>query len=338
MGVGMWRRVLVCGLFLAGAARAAETPNRIEIVTSEPAFAVGAALAHAFAQAKPFAEPSAEASSGALDAFCSGVGTHSPDIAISEHALTDGESKACRAAGVTPIEVNLGYFGLAILRKPGAPSMPLTSRMLFLAVAKDIPAGPGQELVANAAGAWNEVDPKLPKLPITIFGPPAGSIGAQSIGPLLVAQGARTFTSLKALEQRDPDGFKTFADGVRSDRAYQARRHSEAPETLLEANPGALVITDLTSISTGAKDVWVAAINGVMPASTTLANGSYPYAQPVRFYLKREHLGITPGLREFLSEALSSAALGEHGYLRPLGLVPRPNGSPGADSILARVR
>ncbi len=333
----MWRWALMSVLLLAGTARAAGTTDRIEIVTSEPAFAVGAALAHGFAKAKPFAEPRAEASDDALGEFCLGVDTASPDVAISQRALTGEERKACRAAGVTPIEVSLGYFGLAVLRKPGAPSIPLTSRMLFLAVAKDIPAGPQQELVANAATAWNEVDPKLPKLPITIFGPPAGSIGAQSIGPLLVAQGARTFKSLKALEARDPGGFKTFADGVRSDRAYQPRRHGEAPEVLLKANPSALVITDLTTISMGQSGVSLAAINGVTPASATLANGSYPYAQPVHLYLKQEHLGITPGLREFLGEALGAAALGEHGYLRPLGLVPRPVGSPSADSILARV-
>lgn len=333
----MWRWALMCVLVAAGAARAAEPIDRIEIVTSEPAFAVGAALAQGFARGRPFAEPRAEASGDALAAFCSGVGTGSPDIAISERGLTDAEAKACRAAGVTPLEATLGYFGLAVLRKAGAPAIPLTSRMLFLAVAKDIPAGPDQQLIANGTRAWSELDPRLPKLPITIFGPPPDSAGALSVGPLLVAQGARTFTSLKALERRDPDGFSAFAGGVRSDPAYQPRRHGEAPETLLQAHPDALVIADLTALGSGAKDVSVAAVNGVMPQSATLANGSYPYAQAVHLYLKQEHIGITPGLREFLGEALGAAALGEHGYLLQLGLMPRPAGGASADQVLARV-
>ena len=331
----MWRSALICVLMFAGPASAADITDRIEIVTSESAFAVGASLAHEFAKARPFAAPSAQASDAALDAFCAGVDTGSPDIAISEQSFTRAESKACRAAGVTSIEVSLGYFGLAVLRNPNSPSIPLTSRMLFLAVAKDVPAGPGQELVANGIQAWNEVDPKLPNLPIKIFGPPAGSLGAQSIGPLLVAQGARTFASLKALEQRDPNGFKVFEDDVRSDRAYQPSRGLD-PEALLGANPDALVISDLASAIAAGKGVSIAQVNGVLPQTTTLANASYPYAETVRLYLKREHLGVTPGLREFLDEALGPAALGDHGYLRALGLMPRPPGSPSSNAILAQ--
>ena len=339
MGMSMWRAILLCALVFAGAAEAAdESQDRIEIVTSGPTFALGAALAHGFAGARPFAEPVAEASDDALGKFCAGVGTAYPDIAISEHPLSAEERNACRAAGVTPVEVSLGYFGLAILRKPGAASLPLTARTIFLAIAKDIPKGPEQQLVANAAAAWNQVDPKLPDLPIAIFGPPPGSGGAQSVGPLLVAQGARTFTALKALEQKDPDSFKAFADGVRSDSVYQPRQHSDYLQTLLRANPSALVVTDLSSINGGVAGLSVMAVNGVVPQTTTLANGSYPYAQEVRLFVKREHLAITPGLRQFLDEALGPAALGEHGYLRPLGLVPRPANGANADSVLARPR
>ncbi|MFZ1988855.1 MAG: substrate-binding domain-containing protein [Alphaproteobacteria bacterium] len=334
----MWRAILLA-LVLATAARAADgASDRIDIVTTGPTFALGAALAHGFAQAKPFAEPVAEASEDALKRFCAGVGTAYPDLALSERSLSPDERKACRAAGVTPIEVTLGYFGLAILRKPGAAALPLTSRTVFLAIAKDIPSGPDQQLVANASSAWNEVDPKLPKLPISIFGPPAGSEGAQSVGPLLVAQGARTFPALKALEMRAPDEFKNFAEGVRSDSVYKPRRHGDDLRALLQTNPDALVIADLSSTNDGTAGLSVAAVNGVTPQGASLANGSYPYAQQIRLFVKREHLGITPGLRQFLDEALGGEAIGEHGYLRPLGLVPRPPGGPNADSILSRAR
>jgi len=334
----MWRAILFA-LVLATAARAADgASDRIAIVTTGPTFALGAALAHSFAETKLFAGPVAEASEDALRKFCEGVGTAYPDLALSERPLSADERKACRAAGVTPIEVTLGYFGLAILRKPGGAALPLTSRTIFLAVAKDIPSGPDQQLVANASSAWSDVDPKLPKLPISIFGPPAGSEGAQSVGPLLVAQGARTFPALKALEKRAPDEFKDFADGVRSDSAYKPRRHGDDLQALLQANPNALVIADLSGIADGTGGLAVAAVNGVMPQGASLANGSYPYVQEIRLFVKREHLALTPGLRQFLGQALSAAAVGEHGYLRPLGLVPRPPGSPNADSILSRVR
>src|SRR5262249_37792368 len=131
---------------------------------------------------------------------------------------------------------------------------------------------------------------------------------------------------------------RIFAEGVRSDSVYVPRQHEDDVQSLALANPDALIITDLSVVATGSEGLSVATIDGVAPQGATIATGSYPYAQEIRLYLKREHLVVVPGLRQFLSEALGAAALGEHGYLRPLGLVPRQPSSPTADVILSRAR
>ena len=40
--------------------------------------------------------------------------------------------------------------------------------------------------------------------------------------------------------------------------------------------------------------------------------------------MKKAHIGVTPGLQEFLIEFTSEAAVGQGGYLQDRGLVPLP--------------
>ena len=49
-------------------------------------------------------------------------------------------------------------------------------------------------------------------------------------------------------------------------------------------------------------------------------------------YVKKAHIGVIPGIREFMAEYVSDKALGEEGYLSERGLVALPK----AD--LAKVR
>jgi len=54
----------------------------------------------------------------------------------------------------------------------------------------------------------------------------------------------------------------------------------------------------------------------------TIASYSYPGARPLYIYVKREHLDVVPGLREYFREFVSDKADGIDGYLYPAGLVP----------------
>ena len=42
------------------------------------------------------------------------------------------------------------------------------------------------------------------------------------------------------------------------------------------------------------------------------------------FYVKNAHVGVVPGIREFIAEFTSEAAIGEDGYLADKGLIPLP--------------
>ena len=54
----------------------------------------------------------------------------------------------------------------------------------------------------------------------------------------------------------------------------------------------------------------------------TIQSNEYPIARPLFFYAKKAHIGVIPGMREYMNEFVSDAAVGEYGYLMDRGLVP----------------
>ena len=63
-------------------------------------------------------------------------------------------------------------------------------------------------------------------------------------------------------------------------------------------------------------------INGVEPEFEEIADGAYPIARSLFFYVKASHVGVVPGIAEFLAEFTSEKAMGEDGYLADKGLIP----------------
>jgi len=57
-------------------------------------------------------------------------------------------------------------------------------------------------------------------------------------------------------------------------------------------------------------------VNGVMPTLETIASGQYPISRSMFIYVKKQHVGVTPGLEQFVMEFMSEAAAGRGGTTR----------------------
>jgi phosphate transport system substrate-binding protein len=68
----------------------------------------------------------------------------------------------------------------------------------------------------------------------------------------------------------------------------------------------------------------VATINGVVPTVDSVAKGEYPVSRPLYFYVKKAHLGVIPGLQEYIDFFVSDDIAGPDGPLAAYGLVPDP--------------
>ena len=112
---------------------------------------------------------------------------------------------------------------------------------------------------------------------------------------------------------------------VREDGAYiDAGENDNLIVQKLEANPDAVGIFGYSFLEENASTIQGAEIEGVVPTFEAIADGTYDGARPLFVYFKKQHIGVVPGLEEFIAEYASDKAMGEDGYLAAKGLVPLP--------------
>ena len=68
-----------------------------------------------------------------------------------------------------------------------------------------------------------------------------------------------------------------------------------------------------------------ASIAGTAPEFEAIAAGDYPVSRSLYFYVKQQHVGVIPGIKEFVTAFTSDSAWGPDGYLVDKGLIPLPD-------------
>jgi len=61
-----------------------------------------------------------------------------------------------------------------------------------------------------------------------------------------------------------------------------------------------------------------------VPSVESISSGDYPVSRPLYFYVKKAHLGVIPGLKEFVEFFVSDDIAGPDGPLAEYGLVSDP--------------
>ena len=97
-------------------------------------------------------------------------------------------------------------------------------------------------------------------------------------------------------------------------------------ETLarLKANPQAIGVFGLSFYENNTDKLQVATMNGIVPTVETIAAGDYPVSRPLYFYVKKAHIGVIPGLKEYIEFFVSDEMAGPDGPLAEYGLVSDP--------------
>ena len=273
---------------------------------------------------------------GGIKLFCSGVGAAYPDVATASRPMKPSEFDACAKAGVTQItELKIGYDGIVIANAKDEPLFDFRPEHLYLGFASDVPRS--GKLVKNPYARWNQVDRRLPNSPILAYGPPPTSGTRDAFNELGMESGAGGFPMLKAMKKADEKRFKSLAGSMRRDgRWVDAGENDNAIVQTLTRTPGTLGVFGYSFLEQNADQVKAATINGVAPSRRAIADGSYPLARSLYVYVKKAHLPVTPGLRDFVKELASDAASGRGGYLADRGLIPLPISQHEAMKVTAR--
>lgn len=309
----------------AAIAAPAVARDQINIVGSSTVFPFSTTVAERFGKTTDFATPIVEStgSGGGLKLFCSGNGVDTPDITNASRRIKSSEVELCAENGVKDIvEVKIGFDGIVLANAVGGEPVELTLQDIFLALAKDVPNGEG-ELQPNPYKMWNEINPDLPAVKIEVLGPPPTSGTRDAFAELALEGGCKTFDWIKAMKKEDKSAYKSVCHTVREDGAYiEAGENDNLIVQKLEANPDAFGVFGYSFLEQNSDKVQGSIIGGVAPEFELIADGDYPIARSLYFYVKKDHVGVVPGIEEFLAEFTSEDAWGEDGYLADKGLIP----------------
>ena len=304
--------VATVGALTAGITNA-QAREQLQIVGSSTVFPFATSVAERFGQTSNFPTPIVEStgSGGGLKLFCAGVGTNTPDIANASRRIKNSELDTCAANGVTPVEVRIGFDGIVLANSKSGPEFSLSREQIFLALARNIMVE--GELMPNPFSRWSEIDPSLPDVAIEVLGPPPTSGTRDAFVELVMHQACQ------------PGIEESKCADIREDGVYvDAGENDNLIVQKLAANSAAIGIFGFSFLDQNADTLHGAIVDDTEPTFENIAEGIYPIARSLYFYLKKEHVGTIPGLVEYALAFTSERAAGEDGYLSEKGLIPLP--------------
>lgn len=300
--------------------------DQMKIVGSSTVFPFSTTVAERFGKSTDFKTPIVEStgSGGGLKLFCAGIGVDHPDVTNASRRIKASEVEKCSANGITDItEAKIGYDGIVIANSKEAENFDLTLNEIFMSLAKDIPTNVDGETIPNPYKNWNEINPSLPAVKIEVMGPPPTSGTRDAFVELAMEGGCKTIPWIKALKKQDKKAYKSLCHTIREDGAYvEAGENDNLIVQKLKANPAAFGIFGFSFLEQNSDAVQGSKINGVDPEFEAIATGDYPVSRSLYFYVKNAHVGVIPGISEFLAEFTSEETWGEDGYLVDKGLIP----------------
>ena len=284
--------------------------EQISIVGSSTVYPFSTVVAERFGE-QGFKTPVVESTGtgGGMKLFCKGIGTTTPDITNASRPIKDKEKELCFKNGVTEIDqVIVGLDGIAFVQNGDAKKTNFTKEQIWKAMAEK----------GSQPKKWSDIDPSLPNYEISIMVPPPTSGTRDAWNELVMSKGCPS--EIKKANKKD-------CHLIREDGAIiEAGENDTLIVQKLQAEDEKFGIFGF-SYYVSNKDKTIAhQINGVDISLKGIQDGSYPISRPLFFYVKKQHVGVIPGIDEFVKSFTSKKAIGaKRGYLTDLGLIPLAN-------------
>lgn len=304
---------LVISLLALTVAFPAFARDNVQVTGSSTILPYATIVAEAFGENFGFQTPVVEGggSGAGRKKLCEGTGENTVDIANSSSKMKEEEWAACEAVVGKVTEVRIGYDGIVFAANIDKLNIDdLTSLQLYNALHE-----------SSTAKMWNEVDPALPAIDILVFVPGTKHGTREVFDVKVMEEGCKAALGVDKLDDDQKKAcHKLRTDGVSVDI------DGDYTETLarLDANPTALGVFGLSFYQNNQDKLEVSNINGVHPDIDTIASGDYAISRPLYFYVKNAHLGVIPGLKEYVEFFVSDEMAGPDGALVEYGLVPDP--------------
>ncbi|WP_282064854.1 substrate-binding domain-containing protein [Aliiroseovarius marinus] len=313
----------------AVSATAATARDQVQVAGSSTVLPYASIVAEAFGENFDFPTPVVESggSSAGLKRFCQGVGEEHTDVANASRAIREKEIKACAENGVTDIiEVRIGYDGIVFASQLDGPAYTaFTQSDIFNALAPKVMVD--GKLVDNPHKQWADFNADLPAEDILAFIPGTKHGTREVFEEKVVAAGCEATGAMEAMiagGMSEDDAEDACLEVMSDGRAVDI--DGDYTETLasIEANANGIGVFGLAFYENNTDKLKVATMAGVAPSTESISTGEYPVSRPLFFYVKKAHIGVIPGLKEYAEFFISDDIAGAGGPLAEYGLVSDP--------------
>ncbi|MBW4708941.1 substrate-binding domain-containing protein [Roseobacter sp. YSTF-M11] len=310
-------------------ATTAAARDQVQVAGSSTVLPYASIVAEAFGENFEFPTPVVESggSSAGLKRFCEGVGENTIDVANASRRIKEKEVAACAENGVTDIiEVRIGYDGIVFASDIAGNSFEFTPSDWFLALSDTILVD--GEMVPNPNTNWNQVNTAFPDQPIQAFVPGTKHGTREVFEDKVILAGCEetgAFDVLKAANGDDKKAAEKACIALRTD-GKSVDIDGDYTETLarIESNKDGIGVFGLAFYENNTDKLQVATMGGITPSTESIATGEYPVSRPLFFYIKKAHIGVIPGLKEYAEFFVADEIAGPDGPLSEYGLVADP--------------
>ncbi|WP_037309179.1 PstS family phosphate ABC transporter substrate-binding protein [Ruegeria halocynthiae] len=326
----------------AVSATAAVARDNVQVAGSSTVLPYASIVAELFGDNTDFPTPVVESggSSAGLKRFCEGVGENTIDVANASRAIREKEIKACAENGVTDImEVRIGYDGIVFASQQSGPAFTAFQPAdIYNAIgAKVIKDG---ALVDNSFNSWAEFNGDLPDVEIAMFIPGTKHGTREVFEDKVLLAGCETTGAMEAMIKGglSEDDAEDACLDVRTD-GKSVDIDGDYTETLarIDTNPNGIGVFGLAFYENNTDKLKVATMGGIEPSTETIASGQYPVSRPLFFYVKKAHIGVIPGLKEYAQFFVADEIAGGSSPLANYGLVADPELAKTQDAIANEV-
>ena len=246
---------------------------------------------------------------GGMKLFCKGVGVNTPDMTNASRAIKPKEIALCKKNGVNDIsQVIVGLDGIAFSSSSKGVSVNFTREQLWEALAEH----------GSKPEKWSDIDPSLPDYKIAVLVPPPTSGTRDAWNSLVMKKGCPK-------EVKEQHGKKACALLREDGAAIEAGENDTLIVNKLVGDEKNFGIFGYSYFDSNKDKVQAHTIEGSTISLKTIQDGSYPISRPLYFYVKNQHVGVIPGIEQYVKEFTSKKATGKRGYLTDIGLVPLAN-------------
>jgi len=327
----------------AVSATTAAARDQVQVAGSSTVLPYASIVAEAFGENFDFPTPVVESggSSAGLKRFCEGVGENTIDIANASRKIREKEIKACAENGVTDIiEVRIGYDGIVFASDINGNTFQFTPVQWYKAISRQVVVDGA--LVDNPYTMWNEVDAALPAQDIQAYVPGTKHGTREVFEDKVILAGCEEtgdFDAYLAAAEGDTDKAKKKA----AEKACIALRtdgrsvdiDGDYTETLarIDSNKAGIGVFGLAFYENNTDKLQVATMSGIVPSTDSISSGEYPVSRPLFFYVKKAHIGVIPGLKEYAEFFVADEVAGPDGPLAEYGLVADPELTDTQDAV-----